>query len=186
MLTHFFCGPRFTSGLWLAAILTLPASASGQNETKKAEPPTDKQGDAQVLEELKALQAAVVKLQGEIKELRATKLQTELKELHAEKQRQQDATQKYAKAFLPTFLDLAITHRGDAKDAVRMLTKDLRSELGLDARFYTNVLGDEYKSRTADSHEWAPNQKAVIVRRNFKGISQKKDVTVPFVLHLEM
>src|ERR1043166_7617526 len=129
MRTH-----SFARWLWLAAILSVPATASAQDESKKAAKPP---ADAQVLEELKALKATVAKLQAEIQELRTKKQQAEVKALRAEKQRQEEATQKYAKAFTATFLDLAMDRPGEGKDAARMLTKDLRSELGLNPHFYT-------------------------------------------------
>jgi hypothetical protein len=168
----------------LAAFLTLPAIASGQDTTKKVEPP--KQSAAQLLEELKALKDAVAKLQAEIKELRANKTQAETREQREERLSQVAATQTYARTVAATFLDLVLDRAGEGKDAVRMLTKDLRADLGLNPHFYTQVLGDNFKSKLVDSYDFSPNGKEVILKGYFKGMNEKKEVAVPFVLRMEM
>jgi hypothetical protein len=162
---------------------TAGAEGGEVRATTNPQPPAPGQGKEGVLEELKSLQDAVEKLRSELKQLRA-----ELKGVEARK----EETLKYVKSFTATYLDAVV--RMERADAVAMLSKSLRDLVGdVDQqREYAAPLGyagqgldgAKWKSWSIESQDWAPNGKAVIVKGKFQGSYEKKNVALPFTLHV--
>jgi hypothetical protein len=154
--------------------------ATGQEPVKAGNP-------AALLEEMKGVQAALARLQTEIKQLR--------EDIKAAEVRHEEATVKYAKSFAGTFLDCAIKGKhGDVGDmlAKSLTGKDKRLADYIAREQYAAQLhtagkghdGAEWKSWSIDSEMLAPNCKAMILKGKFKGSYEKKELVSAFVLHL--
>jgi hypothetical protein len=165
--------------------MILTGKAAGQEPAKQQKPSAASQGDVKILEELKNLQAALDKLQNEVKQLR-TELKT-AKTLEVE-----EATKKFVKLFTTAYLDAVL--KFEKVDAATMLSKSLKDQLGTvdGQQEYASPLGfagkgvdgAQWKAWSIDSQEWAPNCKTVIIKGKFLGKYEQKDIALPFALHV--